>query len=247
MSSTTGTSLINKLQTSLPRGTPFDSVALKRLGISSALAHHYLRAGWLTRLGRGVFMFAGDTLQRDSTLKFLSSKIPGLHVGGKTALAWQGFRQNLSHRETICLWGEGKATLPPWFREHFASRYTAINLFSSALPRGFGLYPLPETPQGPLVSAPERALLEMLCEVGVRQEVGEARNIMETVRNLRAEELAVLLKSCHMIKVVRLCVLWAEELDLPWAHSAREAVGHKLGTGRWVKRLKDGSTLILKP
>jgi len=61
---------------------------------------------------------------------------------------------------------------------------------------------------------------------------------METVRTLRAEELAVLLGNCHMVKVVRLCVLWSEEFELPWARSAREAAGPKLGTGRWVTRLK---------
>ena len=40
-------------------------------------------------------------------------------------------------------------------------------------PKGFGLQPLPETPDGVLVSEPERALLEMLSEVGVYQGVDE--------------------------------------------------------------------------
>jgi len=34
------------------------------LGVSSALAHHYLKSGWLVRLGRGVFMFPNDTFLR---------------------------------------------------------------------------------------------------------------------------------------------------------------------------------------
>jgi hypothetical protein len=50
-----------------------------------------------------------------------------------------------------------------------------------------------------------------------------------------------------MVKAVRLCVVWAGELDLPWAAKAREAAEGKMGTGRWVARMKDGSTLILKP
>jgi hypothetical protein len=53
------------------------------------------------------------------------------------------------------------------------------------LPKNFGLQPLPETPDGVLVSVPERALLEMLSEVGVHQGIEEARNIMEGARSLR--------------------------------------------------------------
>ncbi len=223
-----------------------DTGDLRRYGVSSALAHGYVKSGWLVRLGRGAFMFAGDTLGRDASVVFLGRKITGLHVAGRTALAWQGFQQNMAHQETLCLQGEARAVLPGWFTERFPARYTAPALFDAELPAGFGLAQLPEAPTGPLVSGPERALLEMLSEVGVQQEAAEARGIMESVRQLRLRELAVLLKSCRMVKAVRLYVVWAEELGLPWAAAARVAAAGKLGTGRWIKRLKDGSTLILK-
>lgn len=239
-------SLINALQRSLPRGRPFDSRALAKLGISSALAHHYLEAKWLVRLGRGVFMFSGDSFQRDASLSFLAMRIPNLHVGGKTALAWRGVRHNLSDREPLCLWGTKKMTLPSWFTTRFPSHYTTRSPFSSSLAQGYGLNPLPETPDGPLVSEPERALLEMLSEVGIHQVVEEARNIMEGVRSVRAEVLEKLLKNCERVKVLRLCVLWAEELNLPWAAAARKSVGGRFGTSRWMARLKDGTILTLK-
>jgi hypothetical protein len=57
--------LIKSLQTAFPRGTPFDHHELTKLGVSSALAHHYLKSGWLLRLGRGVFMYPNDTLSRE--------------------------------------------------------------------------------------------------------------------------------------------------------------------------------------
>jgi hypothetical protein len=120
-------------------------------------------------------------------------------------------------------------------------------LFDKNLPAGYGISTLPENPDGPRVSEPERALLEMLSEVGVHQEVDEARNIMEGLRQLRTAHLAKLLSACRMVKAVRLCVGWSEELGLPWAGKAREAAEGKMGTGRWVARLKDGRTLILKP
>jgi hypothetical protein len=219
---------------------------LAKLGISPALAHHYLTTGWLVRLGRGVFMFPNDSLQRDPCLNFLAQRIAGLHVGGKTALAWRGVRHNLATKEPLWLWGDSPTKLPLWFTGRFPARYTARNSFTAKLPCGFGLQPLPENSGGPLVSVPERALLEMLGEVGIRQGVEEARNIMEGIQSVRLEELEPLLKHCRRVKVIRLCVLWAEELNLPWATAARKAAGKKLGRSRWTSRLKDGTTLILK-
>jgi hypothetical protein len=239
-------SLIKKLQTSLPRGAPIDTAALKGLGISAALAHEYVRSGWLIRLGRGVFMFAGDRLERDATLGFLARRTEGLHVAARTALEWHGFRQNLAHREVISLRATRNVTLPEWFLERFPARCSAPRLFSDGMPPGFGLAFLPELPYGPLVSVPERALLEMLSEVGVRQEVEEARSVMESVRQLRTQVLTAILQACLMRKAVRLCVTWSAELGLSWADVAARAAAGRVGTGRWIRRLKDGRTLILK-
>ena len=224
---------------------PIDIESARSVGVSSALAWYYLQSGWLLRLERGVFMFPNDELQRDPCLKFLAKRIPGLHVGGKTALAFRGFRHNVSSREHLVVWGDVRRSLPDWFTSRFPCRYVSKNLFSKELPPDFGLQPLPETPDGPLVSVPERALLEMLTEVGVKQGVEEARNIMESVRSLRPEVLASLLNHCHRVKVHRLCVQWAEELNLDWAAFARKSC--KQGKSRWSTRLKDGTTLTLKP
>jgi hypothetical protein len=238
---------VKELQGAFPRGTPFDSRQLRSLGVSPALAHHYLKAGWLVRLGRGVFMFPKDTLRREDCLKFLARSVTGFHVGGKTALAWRGIRHNLPAREPLSLWGSGKAVLPAWFVERFPARYTAPKLFSTRLPKGFGLQPLPETPDGVLVSEPERALLEMLSEVGVSQGVEEARNVMEGARSLRSEILTTLLKQCQRAKVRALCVQWAEALNLPWAPAVRKALGKNHPQRHWNFQFKSGTTLSLKP
>jgi hypothetical protein len=238
---------IKTLQGAFPRGTPFDSRQLRKLGVSPALAHHYLKSDWLARLGRGVFMFPKDTLNREDSLKFLARSVEGFHVGGKTALAWRGIRHNLPAREPLSLWGGKRAFLPAWFTERFPARYAAANLFSPKLPKGFALHPLPETPNGVLVSEPERALLEMLSDVGVHQGVEEARNIMEGAGSLRNDTLAILLKHCQRVKVRLLCVQWAEELNLPWAPAARTAAGTRNGQSRWTARLKNGTLLNIKP
>ena len=53
--------------------------------------------------------------------------------------------------------------------------------------------------------------------------------------------------NCQRVKVARLCVRWAEELNLPWAAAAKKAAGNRQGHSRWSARLKDGTTLVLKP
>ncbi len=192
-------------------------------------------------------MFAGDQMQLDPCLEFLGRRTPGLHVGGKTALAWMGLRHNVAFRETLCLWGPRQTKLPPWFTQRFPSRYTTRELFSAALPKGFALNPRPESPGGVVVSDPERGLLEMLSEVGVHQWIEEARNIMEMASSLRMEVLRPLLDCCRQIKAIRLCVSWSKELGLPWAEEVAKSFAARIGNSRWVGKTKEGRTLILKP
>ncbi len=246
MSSSKRTNVIKRLQSTFPRGRPIDVRDLTSVGVYPALAYRYVQSGWLERLGRGVFMFAGDQLQRDPSLSVLARRIPGLHIGGKTALAWRGLSHNVAFRETLCLWGPRNVRLPPWFAERFACRYTSRGLFDATLESGFALSSLPESPGGVAVSEPERGLLELLSEVGLRQEIEEARSIMEMTSSLRPEIMIEILRGCRQTKTLRLCIQWSKELGLPWAEQARDAVSNRLGNSRWVKQLPDGQTLILK-
>lgn len=230
----------------LPRGAPLGSTALKEVGVSPALATYYVRNGWLDRLGRGTFKFPNDDLELGSCLRFLAGKTPGLHVGGKTALAWQGVRHNIGSNETVVLWGGKVVALPPWFTQRFHARYVSRTLFIS-LPESFAFGEVPDARfSGVKVSEPERALLEMLADVGVAQGLEEARNIMEGVRSVRLDVLETLLRQCPRVKVVRLCLNLADELELPWAAEAR-SLKIRRGRGRWMRKLPDGTTLVLKP
>jgi hypothetical protein len=77
------------------------SADLAALGISADLAVHYVRAGWLVRLARGVFCRPNDTLALHPSLILLQRRIEGLHVGGKSALDWYGVRQYLSQQPAM--------------------------------------------------------------------------------------------------------------------------------------------------
>src|SRR3546814_15288825 len=67
------------LLATLPRGEPLDTAFLKEKGLSPSHAAHLAKAGWLTHLGRGVYMLPGDTLSRDGCLaKSVSHVSPAL-------------------------------------------------------------------------------------------------------------------------------------------------------------------------
>ena len=172
--------------------------------------------------------------------------IQGFHVGGKTALSWYGVRHYLTEQETLQLYGLVAAKLPSWFQERFPSEYRRKRLFEEQADSLLHLGPLENRLDGARVSAPDRGVLEMLSEVGVRQPLQEARELMESTYNLRADVLSELLKRCTSVKTVRLCLELGREFSLPWVKKLNPA---KLPTGSkrlWVSRTGDG-LLVLKP
>jgi len=191
-------------------------------------------------------MLPGDTLTRDGSLAFLSAQTSGLHVGGKTALAWRGVRQQIAFREHVSLWGDTPRRLPDWFTQRFPASYQATRLFDHALPEAFGLQPLPTGDPRVLVSVPERALLELLSDVGKVQSLQEARDLVESLAGLREKVLDTLLAHTNRIKVVRMAASLAAGLTLPWAALARSHSERIGGGARWVAVGRSGERLDLR-
>ena len=243
---TTRSSKLNALYTQLAPGAPLTSADLASLGISADLAVHYVRSGWLTRLARGVYCRPNDTLALHPSLLLLQRKFPGLHVGGKSALDWYGVRQYVSQQPVVHLYGWAAGQLPSWFTERFPAEYHRKRLFDERPDALLHVGPYEQRNGAPQVSSPERALLELLSEVGVRQSLQEARELIESTYNLRAEVLRELLQKCKSVKTVRLCLQLGREGSLPWAGKLDP---DELPTGSdrpWVSRSDDG-LLVLKP
>ena len=243
---TTGSNKLNMLYTRLAPGTPLTSEDLAALGISADLAVHYVKAGWLTRLTRGVYCRPNDTLALHPSLLLLQRRFDGLHVGGKSALDWYGLRQYVSQEPVLHLYGWTTGRLPAWFTERFPAEYHRKRLFDEQPDALLHVGPFEQRSGAPQVSAPERALLELLSDVGVRQPLQEAREVVESAYSLRADELRALLQRCTSVKTVRLCLQLGREGSLPWASKLDPAT---LPTGSdrpWVSRSADG-LLVLKP
>lgn len=219
---------------------------LAALGISADLAVHYVRAGWLTRLARGVFCRPNDSLTLHPSLELLQLRLEGLHVGGKSALDWYGMRQYVAQQPVLQLYGWASGRLPEWFTERFPAEYHRKRLFDEKPNALLHVGPFEKRSGAPQVSAPERALLELLSDVGVRQPMLEARELVESAYSLRADVLRELLQRCTSVKTVRLCLQLGREASLPWAAKLDPAT---LPTGSdrpWVSRSADG-LLVLKP
>ncbi|HEY4368634.1 MAG TPA: type IV toxin-antitoxin system AbiEi family antitoxin domain-containing protein [Steroidobacteraceae bacterium] len=246
MKSTVTNFSFKKVLSKLPKGEPLGVVSLQKQGVSTFRASALARSGWLVHLARGVYMLPGDTLTRDGCLAFLAERIPGFHVGGKTALSWRGVRHNVSFREVLTLWGADPKPLPSWFKERFESRYQVTQLFDTGLKKNLGLQPLPGGHGQVLVSVPERALLELLSDVGKTQSLDEARKIVEGLAPLRQKVLDELLAHTSRIKVVRLAEALARDLDLPWAPLAKKHSQRVGGGKRWVGVSKTGERLDLR-
>lgn len=243
---TTERTKLNSLYRHWAPGTPQTSEDLATLGISADLAVHYARAGWLTRLARGVYARPNDTLELHACLLLLQRTVDGLHVGGKSALDWYGVRHYLSQQPILQLYGWTAARLPDWFTERFPAEYHRKRLFVEPSTEPLHAGPFEKRSVAPRVSTPERALLEVLSEVGVRQPLQEARELAESAYSLRVDVLRELLQRCASVKTVRLCLQLGRELALPWVAKLDPA---QLPTGSarpWVSRSADG-LLVLKP
>lgn len=244
-------SLLKELLRCLPHGQPFGLAELAEHGISPVLAAKYAKSGWLERLEHGTYAYPNDTLQLDSCLLYLQKRSPGLHVGGKTALSWQGIRHNVSSRSKIQLWGLQRFTLPEWFTSRFPARYHQRALFDVDVLRPLldddGYARMADHAAGLCVSSRERALLEVLNEVGVTQDLEEATHLFESFTSMRLEVAGALLAACTRIKTVRLFLQLAEQTNVVDVVALRERFSLKVGSKtRWTRRLQDGTLLTLK-
>jgi hypothetical protein len=113
-------------------------------------------------------------------------------------------RHNLGRGDTLVLWGESRFALPAWFTSRFPARYVHAHLLTwpDAGLAARSLSTPPGLPDGLCVVVPERAVLELLYEAGVKQSLEEARNLFDGLRSPRKELLG---NCCLAATASRLC------------------------------------------
>jgi hypothetical protein len=231
---------LNRLEKTLPQGLLVDAGWMERHGYSTSLRSQYVSAGWLVQPVRGTFKRPLGELSWQKVVVSLQRLLASnLVVGGRTALEMQGFSHYLSPTgpSTVHLYGTqpapgwlGKLPLKEKFRVH-RSQVLFKTLTSEGLKSGT-VRELSGSTEWPLmVSAPERALLELLDELPSRESFHQVDVLVEGLSSLSPRRLQMLLDDCKSIKVKRLFFWFAERHQHAWLKQIDQTKVN-LGTGK---------------
>jgi hypothetical protein len=160
-------------------------------------------------------------------------------------LAWQGMEHFVDARPKLTLFGWENRPLPEWFAHHFPSTFRRKRLFKETVRKPLHMTTVAERAGSALVSTTERAFLELLSEVGVRQSVDDIRLLARGLDTLRSDVLGELLKKCTNVKTVRLCLVFGKEFSHPWYSKLNLKTLPRGSASTWVARSSTG-TLVLK-
>ena len=239
-------SLIKKLYTSVSREVLLDVPALQRIGISNQRAASYAKSGWLVRVAHGLYTFPQTEPSLGAAVAHVSGQIPGLHLGGRSAIG----DNSCDDHEPLVLWGDVRAVLPRWFAERYPVRYVHARLFDAGASTSIlkATLEIDRRYPGFVRSTRERALLEMLYEVGCSHTLRMAQHVFYEVGAVCPQATGELLQRCTSVKAVRLYLRLARQAQLFNVDELLERCCIRASSGRrWVSRLKDGTTLCLGP
>lgn len=158
-----GSGPLKRLNTELSRGGPLGMDELASVGVSPALTNHYVKTGWLLRLGRGTFAFPADELVPYRCVAFLQAKWPDMHLAGASALRLRGVTTLWDPMPRFDFWGAAAIRLPEWFTERFEARYLQRGRVDVVGAEQAGVSLVRADGALVMASEPERAVLEVLA------------------------------------------------------------------------------------
>ncbi|MFA7667906.1 MAG: type IV toxin-antitoxin system AbiEi family antitoxin domain-containing protein [Burkholderiaceae bacterium] len=213
---------LNSLLKRLPEGVAAPSSWLADQGYSRQLVRKYVQGNWLQALGRGVYARPQGSMTWQGVVLGMQ-RLAGLsfYVGGVSALNRQGFAHYLplGGENTIHLWGRGK--VPAWVRAVSlpeSLRFHTVRLFADDA-ASVGITEVSSKVRDWVlqVSAPERAILELLSLVGTTEtSFTHAAELFAGLTSLRPDVINTLLTACSSIKVKRLFLFLADHHNYPW-------------------------------
>lgn len=185
---------------------------LEKQQISLQLTRHYLKSGWIEKVGNGVYKRKGDRVDWRGAVFALQQGLElKVHVGGITALELIGESHFVSlAKQRLCLFNNGsehpRRLLPKWLIEHFSDscliEYYRRCLFKSEV----GLQNLNCGNFEIRISSRERALLEILSLVPQKISFEHAALLFQGKATLRPDLVQVLLGACLSQQTNRLFV-----------------------------------------
>jgi hypothetical protein len=228
---------INQLLQEVSAGTVLLSSWLVTKGYPFSLQQRYRKNGWLTSIGKGAMIRAGDKPTLEGAIYSLQTfgAMP-VHIGGRSALGMQGLAHYLEFNpnETILMAPRG-IRLPEWFREYgWETRPVLIN--SSFLSVDLGLIDFTVSGFKVRISNPVRALMECLLLAPDRFDLVEAYQLMEGLSFVNPDTVQSLLVQCKSVKVTRLFLFLARKAGHFWFNKI-QTQSLNLGRGKRVIEL----------
>ncbi len=213
---------LNHFMISAPSGVVLTSSWLKEHGISSKLTWWYVRTGLLERVGSKAYKKTGDKISWEGVLVTLQGQLClSIHVGGKTALELIGRAHFIPTHgmHQIILFTTHATKIPSWVLNTWdGAQFQNIKTSSlfKAADKELGIVEKSINGFTIKISAPERAIMEVLFLCDDKVALNEAFLLMQNLGQLRPSIVQQLLEQCHSIKVKRLFLFLAELSRHPW-------------------------------
>lgn len=235
---------ITNLVDDLPQGAVVGTDWLLRKGVNRDLAKHYARSGWLQRVGVGAYARRGAKPVWQGAIWGLQQIDAPVWPGGATALALQGYGQNVGFGagERISLFCGSNFQLPAWFKRQDWSVEISlhrVSLFASRVEEA-AWQMVAWRDQELRVSSPEQAVIELANLVRDEHSFERLQHAMESLPTLRPRRMNALLGACRSVKASRLVILLGEHFRHPWIERLHR---DELNLGRGKRQLWLGGAL----
>jgi hypothetical protein len=235
---------INQLLQKVPSDVVLQASWLADNGYSADLQKYYRNSGWLRSWGTGAMVRSNEdpgyegavyALQKQSNLS--------IHPGGRTALSILGKAHYLElNASQVWLFGGEEEKLPAWFRNHHWPQKIVYKP-TSFLPEGKGLVDYTFSGFNIKVSGPARAILECLYLAPEKFDLVECYELLENLNDLRPQQLQALLEACTSVKVKRLFLFMAGQLNHRWFKFIKQ---ENIDLGKGKRSIVPGGTYISK-
>ena len=195
---------INRILAENPLCVPMTSEWLASRRVSPQLLQGYKSSGWLSPLGRGVWIRAGTEPTLSGSLYALQRERPAVvYPAACTALGYQGRLHSLPlGASPVLQLGVGSnRSLPQWFtRQPFAKNLRTFNAGALFDPVSEGLADWHAGEFSLEISSPERAMLEYCYLLPNHADFEEAKQLMEGLATLRPDLVQSTLRACKSLK-----------------------------------------------
>ena len=237
---------LNRMLRNWGKGTVATTPFMKQYEIDYDLIKRYKKSNWIEAVGTGAYKLVDDEIDWYGAIYALQNQMDlTVHPGAKTALQLLGYSHYLSDKiNNLYLLGNRGEKLPAWYRKYdwkVKTIYSANQLLPQESSLGYTEHSHKNFEIR--ISAPERAMIEMLYYFPKHHSFQECYKIMENMVALRPDLCQKLLEKCNSIKVKRLFLFMADKIGHNWFD---DLVIDKIDLGSGKRKLVDNGAFNKK-